>query len=133
MITARSAPLRVFLSYSRQDEALREELEVHLAGLRREGRIELWQDRNIEAGQEWEAELQKSLETTQIFLLLVSPQFLASDAIWGRDLKRALQLHEAGTARVIPIILRPCDWQSTPFAKLQVLPRDGQPITFCSG
>ena len=41
---------------------------------------------------------------------------------------RALRRHEEGSARVVPVILRPCDWQSSPFGKLQALPRDGQPV-----
>jgi hypothetical protein len=40
-----------------------------------------------------------------------------------------MERHEAGEARVIPVIVRPCDWQSAPFGKLQALPEGAKPIT----
>jgi hypothetical protein len=55
--------------------------------------------------------------------LLISADFLASDYCYGIELQRALEGHQRGKARVIPIILRPCDWQTSPFAPLQCLPR----------
>jgi hypothetical protein len=36
--------------------------------------------------------------------------------------------YEKGEARVIPIILRACDWQDAPFGKLQALPKDAQSV-----
>ena len=53
-----------------------------------------------------------------------------SDYCYDVEMKRALERHKSGEARVIPIILRPCDWQSSPFARLQSLPRDGKAIMF---
>lgn len=122
-------PLEVFISYSHKDENLKEELEVHLASLIREAKIKPWQDRDIEAGEEWDDEIRKNLETAQIILLLITPRFLASRYCFDEETQRALERHEAGTARVIPIILKPSDWQTSPFSKLQVLPKDGKPVT----
>ena len=62
-------------------------------------------------------------------LLLVSADFIASDYCWGEEMTKALQRHERGEGRVIPVILRPCRWRSTPLAKLQAVPRDGKPVT----
>lgn len=64
-----------------------------------------------------------------MILLLISPDFLASDYCYKIEMQRALERQQAGQARVIPLILRPCDWQTAPFGHLQVLPRNGQPIT----
>jgi CheY-like chemotaxis protein len=64
----------------------------------------------------------------QIILLLVSADFLASDYCYDVEMKRAMERHASGEARVIPIILRPCDWHVTPFAKVQALPKDGRPV-----
>lgn len=122
-------PLEVFISYSHQDESLKEELEVHLASLQRQGKITPWQDRDIEAGEEWDELIRTKLESAQIVLLLVTPRFLASRYCFDEETQRAMQRHEEGTARVIPIIMKPCDWQSSPFQKLQVLPKDGKPVT----
>jgi hypothetical protein len=115
-------------SYAHADEALRQELEKHLATLKRQRYISAWHDRQITPGMEWEAEINKYLETADIILLLVSADFIASDYCYGKEMKLALKRHRLHTARVLPIILRPADWQSTPLGKLQVLPKDGKPI-----
>src|SRR5689334_14575040 len=101
--------LRAFVSYSHKDEALRATLDAHLASLVSQGVLELWHDRVIEAGVVWETEIQERLEAAEIVLLLVSSDFLASPYCYGREMQRALERHDQGLARVIPIILRPVD------------------------
>jgi hypothetical protein len=122
-------PVRLFYSYSHKDEILRDELEEALALLKRQGLISGWHDRRIGAGEEWKGAIDKNLEEAQVILLLVSSSFLASDYCWDVETKRAVERHDRGEARVIPIILRPCDWQKAPFAKLQALPKDGKAVT----
>ena len=77
----------------------------------------------------WADEIDMHLETASIILLLVSPDFLASDYCYDIEMQRALERHKSGEARVVPIILRPCDWQHSPLKDLQCLPRDGKPVT----
>ena len=119
----------LFYSYAHEDEVLRNELDKHLSLLRREGLIKDWHDREIGAGTEWEREINIHLKTAQVILLLVSADFLASEYCYGIEMERAIERHEAGEARVIPIILRPADLKSAPFSKLQPLPTNGIPIT----
>ena len=104
--------LKLFISYSQADDDLREELEIHLYSLERQGAIKPWSDRNIEAGEEWYAETRKQLEAANIILLLITPHFLASRYCYGEEMQRAMERHASGTARVIPIILKPCDWET---------------------
>ncbi len=120
---------KVFISYSHEDKALRRQLEQHLQPLVRQGLIQPWSDRRITAGTEWAGKIDKHLKNADIVLLLVSASFVASDYCFDRELRHALERHESGKARVIPIIIRPCDWQQTPFSKLQALPRDAKPVT----
>ncbi len=122
------AALDLLFSYSHKDEALRDQLETHLSPLKRRGLIRTWHDRKIGAGREWAGQIDDHLETAHIILLLVSPDFTASDYCWDVEVKRALERHEAGQARVIPVVLRPVDWHDTPFAKLQALPKDAKPV-----
>ena len=124
-----TGPIRLFYSYSHQDEELRKELENHLSLLRQKGLISAWHDRMIGAGDEWKGSIDKNLEGAHVILLLVSSSFLASDYCWDIETKRAIERHDRGEARVIPVILRPCDWQGSPFGKIQALPRDGKAIT----
>jgi len=121
--------MEIFFAYAREDETLRDELEKHLSMLKREGVITSWHDRKIGAGKEWEGDIDTHLNTARVILLLVSSDFVASDYCWDVEVKRAMERHEAGEARVIPIILRPVDWKSAPFGKLQALPTDPKPVT----
>lgn len=123
------SPIKLFYSYAHEDETLRKKLEKHLALLHRQGYISSWHDRSISPGSNWEQEISIHLNTAQIILLLVSSNFLASDFCYSVEMKRALERHESGEALVIPIILRPCDWKSAIFSKLQALPTDAKPIT----
>ena len=121
--------MKAFISYSHKDEAALRRLHTHLAVLRREGRIDEWFDREILAGGEIDAEIAERLEFSGLFLLLVSPDFLASDYCVEREMGRALERHRSGEAKVVPIIVEPCDWASTSLRSLKALPSDGKPIS----
>ena len=121
--------MKVFISYSHKDEATLKRLHTHLAVLSRDGRIDEWFDREILAGGEIDAEVSERLESSGLFLLLASPDFLASDYCMEREMDRALERHRLGDAIVVPIIVEPCDWKSTPLRNLKALPRDGKPVS----
>jgi hypothetical protein len=91
----------VFFSYSHKDEAIRDQLETHLAMLKRQGVISTWDDRRPIAGDNIDNGIALELEQADIILLLVSPDFLASDYCYGVEVARALERHAAGEARVI--------------------------------
>ncbi|MGD9634303.1 MAG: TIR domain-containing protein [Pirellulales bacterium] len=120
-------PIKTFISYAQHDRKLVDRFLSHLALLSREGVIEPWVDREIPLGSNWRDAISKELKRSGIILLCISADYLASDYCYGIELKRALAMHDAGEAVVVPIILRPCDWHSAPFAKLQSLPR--RPVT----
>jgi len=120
-------PVKIFFCYAHEDEELLNKLKTHLRPLQRQGLIDVWYDRDISAGSDWEQEIKEQLHTAQIILLLVSPDFMDSDYINDVELKRAIERHNSGEARVIPIILRPVYWQDV-LGKLQALPTDGKPI-----
>jgi internalin A len=121
--------MKLFYSYSHKDEALRDELETHLKLLQRQGLIESWHDRKIEAGDDWKTRIDENLERADILLLLVSADFIASDYCYEKEMKRALERHDAGEARVILVIVRDVNWKRAPFARLQALPKDGKAVT----
>jgi hypothetical protein len=121
--------LRLFYSYSHRDERYRMQLETHLALLRRQGIITDWHDRKISGGAEWREAIDTELRAAHVIVLMVSPDFMASDFAYLSEMTIALRRNEAGTARVVPVIIRPVDWQDSPIGKLQALPNDGKPIT----
>lgn len=122
-------PTRLFYSYSHKDEALCDELETHLSIMRRQHIIDVWHDRKIGAGTEWKNQIDENLEKADVVLLLISSDFLASDYCYDKEMKRAMERHDAGEAIVIPVILRDCDWHDADFGKLQGLPKDGKAVT----
>ncbi len=124
-----AGPPRLFYSYSREDEPLRDQLAKHLSLLERQGVLSSWHDRNVAPGTIRDQEISRHLLAADIILLLISADFLASDYTWSRELEVALERHERGDARVIPVILRPTDWTGAPFSHLEPLPRDGRPVT----
>ncbi|MEH1976894.1 MAG: GUN4 domain-containing protein [Nostoc sp.] len=121
--------LQLFFSYSHKDEALRDELANHLSTLTRQGVISSWHDRKILPGDEWDHQINDNLNTADIILLLVSSDFIGSNYCWEVEVTTAIERHNTGKARVIPVILRRVDWSDTPFAKLQFLPKNAEPVT----
>jgi hypothetical protein len=121
--------IKIFFSYSHEDSELRDALEKHLNVLKRQGYALTWHDRNISAGKEWAHEIDTHLDTADIVLLLVSSDFMESDYCYEIEMKRALQRHERDETCVIPVLLRPIYWKDAPFNKLQVLPKNGTPVT----
>jgi internalin A len=125
----RKQTARLFYSYSHKDESFKNELETHLKLLQRQGLIESWSDRNINAGEDWKQKIDENLERADIILLLISADFIASDYCYEKEMKRALERYEKKEARVIPVVIRDVNWRIAPFAKLQALPKDAQAIT----
>lgn len=121
--------IKLFFSYSHKDEQLRDELEIHLAMLKRQKVLSAWHDRRIGAGADIDSTVSQHLEEADVILLLVSPYFLASDYCYDVEMRRALERHEDGSATVIPVILEPCDWHPAPFGGLRATPTDGKPVT----
>jgi TIR domain-containing protein len=124
-----SKKLKVFLSYAHEDEEMKNQLDKFLVNLKRSGSIEVWQDRELLGGAEWDESIKNELAAADIILLLISADFNASNYIWNKELAIAMQRHENGEARVIPIILRNCEWTDMPYAKLQALPANGKPVS----
>ena len=123
------APLNIFCCYARKDRELLEQLLTHLAPLQRQHLITIWSDQDLNAGVEWEKELHARLESADIILLLISPDFMSSDYCYSTEMGRAITRHDQGSAHVVPLLLRPTLWKTAPFAKLQMRPSNARPVT----
>src|SRR6266446_2567702 len=97
-------PISVFLSYASKDKSLLKKLESHLSSLKRPGLVSFWHRRQILAGTNWRESVDEELEKASLILFLVSPDFLASDYCYHMEMNRALQRHQTGEARVIPLL-----------------------------
>jgi TIR domain len=121
--------LEVFYSYAHEDELFRVELEKQLSLLQRNGFITGWHDRQIGAGQNWREEIDTHIRSAHIILLLVSPDFIASDYCYGTEMRIALERQRNHEAIVIPVLLRPIDWRTAPFSHLQALPANAVAVS----
>ena len=119
-------PVSLFFLYAKEDEALRADLDKHLAQLKRDGLVSSWSDRMVTPGAEWRSEIERRFNEAEIILVLISADFVASES-YDDDWKRAYERHRSGKARVIPVLARPVDWSTGPFHDL--LPVDDKPIT----
>lgn len=121
--------ISLFISYSHKDEPIKDELVKHLSGIRRMGLISEWNDRKILPGEEWDVTIKGKLEKADIILCLISADFMSSDYINDVEIKNAIERYEKGLIRIIPIIVRPCDFSSFPVSQYQALPKDAKPIS----
>jgi hypothetical protein len=120
--------MRLFLSYAQADQDFRDQLVKHLRQLKRDRILDTWDAHEITGGTERNKAISEQLEVADIILLLISADFIDSDR-YDTEMQRAIERHENQEARVIPILLKPCDWESAPFAGLEVLPKGGKPVT----
>ncbi|WP_437834314.1 diguanylate cyclase [Sorangium sp. So ce1153] len=124
--------LRTLCSYVSIDDKMLDRLVVHLRPLEQENLIEVWHERMISPGSDWDKEVHRHVEESDIIIFMVSADFIASERSFERVVRRALERHDAGQAAVVPILLRPCILSSTPLAKLKALPRSGIPVASCA-
>ena len=121
--------LKVFCSYSHKDAKLLDQLDGHMASLRRSLAVDTWTDGMIKAGSDWRKEIMTSLETADVILLLISSDFLRSDFCQSIEFKRAIERHETDRTLIIPILLRPCDIKGTVLETFQCIPKGAKPVT----
>src|SRR5689334_2656482 len=121
--------VKVFISYAHKDEAYMEALSEHLTMLKRNAVISEWHDRKIIPGKNWKNEISNNLENAELILFLVSSTFLSSEYCFDIEFARALKKHEDGSAQLIPVVIRPCDWTSSKLGKFQALPKNAQAIS----
>jgi hypothetical protein len=121
-------PLRLFISYSRKDEQYRTELGERLQNFERIGVVQSWHDGRITPGAEWARQIDTNLQSADVVLLLISPDYLASEYC-ALEYQLALKQASSRQMTVVPIIIAECDWQASAFARLQVIPRNGKPVS----
>lgn len=119
----------IFISYAHKDQTLRKKLDTHLSNLKRQQFIRAWHDGHILPGTPWQSQVMDHLKSADIILLLISADFLESDFCYSIQLEHALARHHAHQALVIPVLLRPTDWEGAPFADLEMLPTGTKAVT----
>jgi hypothetical protein len=115
--------LKLFLSYSHQDERAIQELRKDLKLMERNGLIRPWSDHSLTAGDLWEARILQELNDADIIVCQLSRDFLASDFCVLKELETAIQRKQRGEAELFAYVLKDCGWKEVPnLAKFQILP-----------
>lgn len=122
------SPVKVFVSYSHEDESYRNDLVKYFSNMVRNKEISTWTDRDISASQKWREEIDNNLNGTQVIIFLVSPDFINSDYCVDVEMARALEMHRENQALIVPIYIRATDVKHSPLAEIHSLPTDRRPI-----
>lgn len=121
--------MKAFISYSHKDSPMLERLHAHLATLNRDGLLNSWTDEMIPAGGHLNSSISSELQSSQLFIALLSADYLASNYCYEKEFQTALKMNKAGDLLIVPIVVEPCDWLSTPFNEFKALPQDGKAIS----
>jgi len=120
----------VFISYSHKDEEWKKLLETHLRVLEMQEMLNIWEDRQIEAGDNWYPEIENAINNANIAVLMITANFLTSKFIVGEEIPKLLERREKEGVRVIPVIVKPCAWTHVQWlSKIQARPKDGRALS----
>lgn len=123
--------LRGYVSFSHADRRLVERLKAHLRAVEAEYQIEFWHDTEIRAGDSWYAKIDRAIASADVFILCVSPHYIASEYRYKVEWPAILERARTGAALIFPVILSPCMWFGF-VGPFQAIPMDGtkvRPIT----
>jgi hypothetical protein len=109
--TTSPATLRAFVSYSHCDYEVFSAFQKHLRALERAFPISFWADTRIDAGYYWSKAINDAIDASQIFVLLISPGFLASDYIYDRKIPAIQTRHANCRGLIIPVVVSRCMWE----------------------
>ena len=120
---------QVFICYAHADKPFLDEFQTMLAPLVNAGAITAWDDTKIQAGANWRDEIDRALANAKVGVLLVSPDFLASDFIIKEELPVLHAAAERGELTLIWIAIRPSLYEATVLAKYQAVNDPSKPLS----
>jgi TIR domain len=104
---------KVFISYSRKDKRWLDELHTQLRPYTRDCSIIAWSDKEIAPGSKWFEEIQSARSDATVAVLLVTPEFLASDFIHEHELGPFLKRAEQGGVQILWVHILACAYEKT--------------------
>ena len=117
---------QVFICYSHKDTQWLKHLETHLKPYLREGSITSWSDEQITLDPKWFSEIKSALTKTKVAVLLVTPDFIASDFIHQYELGPVLKEAEQSGVRILWVPVRDSSYKKTPLMNYQAVIKSHQ-------
>ncbi len=125
---------KVFISYSHKDEKWKDLVVSQLGVLQNDRQLDVWDDRRIAAGNDWEPEIEAALKQASAAVLLISANFLNSRFILGKEVPLLLQRRASEGLPVIPVIISTCPWSKVSWLNpIQCRPKDGKALASFTG
>jgi len=121
--------MRVFLSYSQDDQREHTHFRKNLMALQSDGYITFWDDPNIKPDMEWRAEIDRELEAMDVFIGLLTTNFRTSKFVQRVEFKRAIERREERAAKMWLILVDDCRIAGTTYEGIQVLKPGGKPVS----
>jgi formylglycine-generating enzyme required for sulfatase activity len=120
----------IFISYSHKDLEWRDKLATHLRALQLQDSLTFWTDEAIGIGDAWFEKIQDAMNAASVAVVLVSPDFLASEFVIRKEVRRLLERREQDKMSIFPILVRPCVWELVPWlSRLQMRPANAAALS----
>lgn len=119
---------QVFISYSHKDTDWLKRIEVMLKPLTRNGSLDVWTDQRIEAGDDWRHEIETALKRAKAAVMLVSPDFLASDFVQDVEIPSLLDAAKLEGVAILWVPISDCLYSYTPIARYQAIIDPSSPL-----
>jgi len=122
--------LKIFFLYSKSDKRLAEILMHYLTPMVKMRKVDICDGSEVIAGKDWDLDTKERYNQSDIYIALISPDFVASDFCYQDDLKLVIEKHQNKRAVMLPILVRFTPfWKELGIGKLDYLPIDGKPIS----
>jgi hypothetical protein len=123
----------IFISYSHKDEACKNQIRAYIEVMADYNNFKVWDDRQIETGDEWHPAIEHAINQADMAVLLISIDFLTSTFIKNKELPHILHCRNQNGLKLYPILLSACPWDryrcnDFQFRKAQVKPTDAHPL-----
>lgn len=121
----------IFISYSHKDVAWKNRLVTHLRALElHRNSLTFWTDEAIAMGDDWLERIQDAMSAASVAIMLISPDFLASEFISRKEMQRLLERREQDQMPIFPILVQPCVWKRVPWlSRLQMRPANAKALS----
>jgi hypothetical protein len=125
---SKDTPKSIFIGYAEDDQIWADKFYNYLLSLSKNGYVTIWYEKLMLAGSDRMEVIKKYLAASDISLLIVSADFLASNDC-DELIELSIKQHEVDGTQVVPIVVRKCHWELTKLKQFAALPQNQKAIS----